>query len=91
MWSLMDRTGLGKFRFESSKTKGGRIYIPSGITKSPNFPFKNGNTVKITLTKEGYLILENYRNMRIEPINPECETCSFSDWASRAKVKISPC
>lgn len=70
----MDRVGFGKFRFESSKTRGGRIYIPSKITKSPDFPFKNSNTVRITLTDRGYLILENYRNMRIEPIpDPDTE------------------
>jgi len=63
------KTGKGKFRYESKKTRGGRLYIPANLTKHPLFPFKNGSTATITISSKGYLIVEPIRNMRIEPVN----------------------
>lgn len=57
----------GKFRYESHKTKAGRISISSKVTRLPNFPFENNTSVHVTF-RDDYLIIEPWRNDRIEPI-----------------------
>ena len=47
---------IGVTRFRLYPVSGGRIYIPQSLLRSPEFPFLDGDRVKIEI-KDGKLIV----------------------------------
>lgn len=82
----------GIFRYESSKSKHGRITVPSELTKNNHFPFNNGDRVYITLREDG-IILQQQGKLDLEPfiIEKECDSLDCDNnyyGVCRTRIKI---